>query len=294
MPDRIWVDVKDLFQDPILNVRPSGIQRIEFELCRSLAFMPESRDRVRFVRHAATEDSFYAIPFAEVDALHARLTTAASAVPRFSSTHRARQPAGGAHRSPSETVPAAWVQPHGLGVAARRLAYQILVDVRTPLITIFKAQRDRLQATGRLTSAAWIPMHRNALAPETGRRQADGGWFRDRRGERRRPARARIALVSFVLCRPDRAHPREAGCAWRSCSMTSFCCCSLIGATRTWWCGSRCRHAAYCPGGHPADDQLGRHPRHREHNRLPTPTASGAAELDPDRHRIQSPCGRPR
>ena len=77
MPNRIWVDVEDLFQYAVFNARPSGIQRIEFELCRSLALMPESRDRVGFVRHAAAENSFYAIPFAEVDALHARLTVAA-------------------------------------------------------------------------------------------------------------------------------------------------------------------------------------------------------------------------
>ena len=69
MPNRIWVDVEDLFQYSVFNARPSGIQRIELELCRALVSMPETRDRVGFLRHAPARNGFTAIPFAAVDAL---------------------------------------------------------------------------------------------------------------------------------------------------------------------------------------------------------------------------------
>ena len=155
VPNRIWVDVEDLFQYAIFNARPSGIQRIQFELCRSLALMPESRDRVGFVRHAAAQNSFYAIPFAEVDALHARLTGASAAVSRPPVTGRANSSDSlGDHRTRAADPRAAGQAPGGLGVAARRLAYRMPLDVRAPLVTLFKAQRDSLRAAGSLTTAA--------------------------------------------------------------------------------------------------------------------------------------------
>ena len=127
MPNRIWVDVEDLFQYSGFNTRPSGIQRIQFELCRSLALMPETRDRVGFVRHSSARDSFQTIPFAEIDALHARMTASAIAV--------ALPPA----RDPAVTpaTPALAVVATGskvLGRLARRVAYRIPLDLRTPLV----------------------------------------------------------------------------------------------------------------------------------------------------------------
>ncbi|WP_419730963.1 glycosyltransferase family 4 protein [Lichenicola sp.] len=171
MPNRIWVDVEDLFQYAIFNTRPSGIQRIEFELCRSLALMPEARDRVGFVRHAAAQNSFYAIPFAEVDALHARLTGAPPAVAGSPAAEQARpSDSAGEHSARPAARRSAAQQPRGLGVAARRLAYRMPLDLRTPLVTLFKAQRDSLRAAGSLTAAAAgrISMRRTNAAPASG------------------------------------------------------------------------------------------------------------------------------
>jgi glycosyltransferase involved in cell wall biosynthesis len=58
----IWIDVEDLFQHFQQHGRPTGIQRVEYELCRAFADMPEMRDEVRFVRHKV--DGYYTVPFA--------------------------------------------------------------------------------------------------------------------------------------------------------------------------------------------------------------------------------------
>ncbi len=161
MPNRIWVDVEDLFQYSVFNARPSGIQRIELELCRALVLMPETRDRVGFVRHAPARNSFTAIPFAAVDALHARLTTAAA------------RPLA---RPGPDPDPAAGPGRPGL---ARRIAYRIPLDVRAPLVRLVKSQRDTLDAAGSLAGVTWKrlrPSARNALeaASHGGAASGDG------------------------------------------------------------------------------------------------------------------------
>ncbi|NPD66249.1 glycosyltransferase family 4 protein [Lichenicola cladoniae] len=147
MPNRIWVDVEDLFQYSAFNARPSGIQRIQFELCRSLALMPETRDRVGFIRHASAQDSFQTIPFAEIDALHARMTASADASMPPSAHGSDAAPA-----TPGSAVVATGSKV--LGSLARRVAYRIPLDLRTPMVGLFKAQRESVRAAGKLTGAA--------------------------------------------------------------------------------------------------------------------------------------------
>lgn len=48
---RLWIDVEDLFDYAAKCRRPSGIQRLEYELCCALATLPEADGRVLFVRH---------------------------------------------------------------------------------------------------------------------------------------------------------------------------------------------------------------------------------------------------
>jgi glycosyltransferase involved in cell wall biosynthesis len=133
VPNRIWVDVEDLFQYSAGNARPSGIQRIEFELCRALAILPESRDRVGFLRHDPVQNSFQAIPFSDIDALHARLT-AADVRP---------EPA-------MATLAGAPIPSPGLG---RRIAYRIPLDLRVPLLRMLKSQVETVRAAGSLARA---------------------------------------------------------------------------------------------------------------------------------------------
>ncbi len=144
MPNRIWVDVEDLFQYAALNARPSGIQRIEFELCRALALMPEARDRVGFVRHMPGQHGFRAISFTEIDALHERLTAAETVVP----AHAGASPAMAAG------IETPWPAITGGGGMARRIAYRLPSDLRLPLTRLLRSQREGLDAVGGLGRAA--------------------------------------------------------------------------------------------------------------------------------------------
>nr|WP_321986076.1 glycosyltransferase family 1 protein [uncultured Lichenicoccus sp.] len=138
MDSKIWVDVEDLFQYAAANPRPSGIQRIEFELCRALATLPECRERVRFVRHAPTQQSFASIAYAELERLHGQLTGS--------------QRAGGSRGSGKRGKPARRLSESPL----RRLAYRLPEGLRNPLVALFKAEREAGRAVLHLGSAlAW-------------------------------------------------------------------------------------------------------------------------------------------
>lgn len=131
MPNTIWVDVEDLFQYAAFNPRPSGIQRIEYELCRALASLPETRRRVRFLRHTAARNSFHAIDYHEIETLYDGLTRAA---PRPPAAHPAGaplapRPAGGFTRD-----------------RLRRVAYRMPPGLRAPLVAFYKAERDAARA----------------------------------------------------------------------------------------------------------------------------------------------------
>src|SRR5882672_8380633 len=55
-------------------MRPSGIQRLEVELCRALVALPQSKGRVFFVRHDARQQCLVAIPWETVEALYNLMT----------------------------------------------------------------------------------------------------------------------------------------------------------------------------------------------------------------------------
>jgi glycosyltransferase involved in cell wall biosynthesis len=64
---RIWIDVEDLFKWQTFGRRPSGIQRVEFELCRALVAL--GKDRVFFVRHDAKRRRLVAVSWEVVERL---------------------------------------------------------------------------------------------------------------------------------------------------------------------------------------------------------------------------------
>lgn len=71
---KLWLDVEDLFEYARANPRPSGIQRLAFEIYKALRTRPDTCEFVRFVRHDTTRNSFRVIQFAEVEALFTNLT----------------------------------------------------------------------------------------------------------------------------------------------------------------------------------------------------------------------------
>ena len=70
----IWIDVEDLFDYARGNPRPSGIQRVEFEVCRCIV-AAVGEGRVRFLRHSPAGDGFRPVAWAAVEALFAGLST---------------------------------------------------------------------------------------------------------------------------------------------------------------------------------------------------------------------------
>jgi len=76
---KLWIDVEDLFHYAQRVRRPSGIQRLAFEVQRALADL--SPDCVRFIRHSKYGTGFCAVPFSQVEALFANLTDHALAAP---------------------------------------------------------------------------------------------------------------------------------------------------------------------------------------------------------------------
>ena len=84
MASRIWIDVEDIFAFALSGSRrPTGIQRLAYELCK--AMLARDPERVRFVRHDRLRDSFAIIPWSDLDTLFTGLTEPAAA---------ARKPAG--------------------------------------------------------------------------------------------------------------------------------------------------------------------------------------------------------
>ena len=74
MPPRLWVDVEDLFDYARENVRPSGIQRVAFEIYRALAAHDAGSGKIHFVRHAPFTNSFRVISWSEIETLFTKLT----------------------------------------------------------------------------------------------------------------------------------------------------------------------------------------------------------------------------
>jgi glycosyltransferase involved in cell wall biosynthesis len=68
---KLWIDVEDLFHYAHRVRRPSGIQRLAFELQR--AFVDLAPDQVGFVRHGKYGTSFVSVPFSAVEALFTNL-----------------------------------------------------------------------------------------------------------------------------------------------------------------------------------------------------------------------------
>ena len=73
MTATFWIDVEDLFEYALHYSRPSGIQRLAFQLYRSLHVQLGDSGLVRFVRHNTARNTFYIVAWTEVAAVFDRL-----------------------------------------------------------------------------------------------------------------------------------------------------------------------------------------------------------------------------
>ncbi len=129
MTATLWLDVEDLFEYACTSSRPSGIQRLAFELYRTLQVQHGDSGLVRFVRHDPARNSFRSVSWHEVAALFASLTAEGQPLPTRVGAIRPRTPAS---------------------QARRRLSRRMPLSVRTPLIEALRMQAASWRAAGRL------------------------------------------------------------------------------------------------------------------------------------------------
>jgi hypothetical protein len=81
LPIRLWIDVEDLFEYARGNKRPSGIQRLAFEIYRAMHLRIGDTGLAQFIRHAVPRNSFRTVPWNEVADLFGMLTDLQRASP---------------------------------------------------------------------------------------------------------------------------------------------------------------------------------------------------------------------
>lgn len=74
MANTIWIDVEDLFEYAAQNPRPSGIQRLAFEIYSSLQQQYGDTGGVKFVRHNQLRQSLTVVPWQAVATVFNHLT----------------------------------------------------------------------------------------------------------------------------------------------------------------------------------------------------------------------------
>jgi glycosyltransferase involved in cell wall biosynthesis len=129
---RLWLDVEDLFEYARTNYRrPSGIQRLAFEIYRELQARYGSTDLVCFVRHSLAGNRFQVVEWSEVVALFTDLANSDSTPPAH--------PVGGPvfPRLPGRQF-------------VRKLAYRLSPSLRARVVDAVLTQARALCAWGRL------------------------------------------------------------------------------------------------------------------------------------------------
>ena len=127
---KLWIDVEDLFIYAAHHTRPTGIQRLEFELCRALANSPSAAHRVKFVRHNPGAASFTTVSWSAVERLWKTLTDERHGPPTNEADKRAES-----------------LNRVEYGVT-RRLVYQLPLDIRVPLLKSLRCQSDAVRLLG--------------------------------------------------------------------------------------------------------------------------------------------------
>ncbi len=157
MTNRIWLDVEDIFEYAAFNSRPSGIQRLQYELCRALVELDPSSERIGFLRHDAGSQSFHAVGWPGVAWVFERLS---------------------GHAEPSAPTPirAQDEQPAAGRAGLRRLIHRMPSRLRQPLVRYLVQQREAASSLmaflracvtgGRASSSGGEPVATPALRGE--------------------------------------------------------------------------------------------------------------------------------
>jgi len=131
---KLWIDVEDLFEYARTNPRPSGIQRLAFEIFTALQTRPGAHEFVRFVRHDTSRKTFHVIPWADIVTLFTELTQT--------------EP-----EAPQAMLPGA-ILPHAPARQfVRKLVHRLPPSLRAHVIQVMLTQTSALRAWGGLIDA---------------------------------------------------------------------------------------------------------------------------------------------
>jgi len=122
----LWLDVEDLFHYALRNPRPSGIQRLSFELYAGLLDL--LGERVRFCRHDPVGDALRTVPWEAVRHLFSGMLESSVA-----SSRPDAPPLGSPHAAQRTSL-------------ARSLAGRLPLAMRDPLMQAVASQRTALAA----------------------------------------------------------------------------------------------------------------------------------------------------
>ena len=133
MPGTLWVDVEDLICYTRDHARPSGIQRVEFEISRALYARSGDSGVVRFVRRDPVRDSFRVVKWPEIERVFRELAEAAP---------------------PPERPPPELPRPHSrIRQSIHGLVYRLPESVRDPLTEALVTQNRACRAWVRFCGA---------------------------------------------------------------------------------------------------------------------------------------------
>lgn len=145
MASNLWIDVEDLFEYARKNSRPSGIQRMAYEMYSVLQRQYGNTGYVRFIRHEPTRNSFRCVEWAELTALFQGLIGDSRRV-------NARLPSPIPSHSPTRQ-------------SIRKLVHRLPTELRAALIGALKAQQVAFCAWVGLAGAAARLSGQVALRP---------------------------------------------------------------------------------------------------------------------------------
>ena len=141
LPATLWIDVEDLFEYAAHRPRPSGIQRVAFEIERALHEESGQATRVRFVRHGASHDPLEVVSWQSIVALFERLAVGEESW--------AGRPAHGAKAVSHDPLGGPWRR------AFRRLTGRFPHEIRDALYRFVRIEAEAVRAFGHVLALVW-------------------------------------------------------------------------------------------------------------------------------------------
>lgn len=141
MARTLWIDVEDLFEYAAHRGRPSGIQRVAFEIGRALHEEGGQAMHVRFVRHGSSRDPLEVVSWQSIVALFDRLAAGEEPWPAL--------PAQGAEAVTRDPLGGPWRR------AFRWLTGRFPHEVRDALYRFVRIEAEAIRAFGNLLAIVW-------------------------------------------------------------------------------------------------------------------------------------------